>query len=385
MDFKIDPPSGHANSYYDVKFDVQFNGTERAEIMFVNKTTGKQIEIVATNAGYIQNNILIVKNDSTAEGYISLFSDKMNSELDNFSNIDITCHITSLLGDKNSKEKSTATFYNEDKSLDRDIIPFELVLDTNFVDVQHSVPLMMNIISEEEKKYEIVIKSAISTLPVCMFEVLARKGETKVCLPSPIIYSDLNLKNNIDHTYQLHYVKYQGLTPEGYVNRINIPITDTHLEFRRGEIQLEPQNRLSPDGSELSKDFVLSDRYFVHTYKEFSSFGRRNENLEIICNLARFTHEVQEMRENNKIPLANQADEREVGKVEKHRAMIRQEAYKKDTNKFFVHHNPDAKKRNFLNRVTPSIIGKSSKFVDPKLAGHPIKSSDCGCKRKKHA
>ena len=91
------------------------------------------------------------------------------------------------------------------------------------------------------------------------------------------------------------------------------------------------------------------------------------------------------MRSNSRIPLANQADEREVGKIEQNRAMLRKEAHKKETNKFFVHYNPNAKKRDFLNRIAPSIVSDSSKPLDPRLSSRSMKTSDCGCKRKKHA
>ncbi len=59
----------------------------------------------------------------------------------------------------------------------------------------------------------------------------------------------------------------------------------------------KPQTRNGPTGKPLSLDFVLSDRYFVHTWKDYSAFGNTlNYSKQRLSIATRFLHEGQDMK-----------------------------------------------------------------------------------------
>lgn len=269
IEFQINPISGHSFSYLDVQFFVKFLQSD-ARIEIFNETTKEQLDILSVSSGRIENEkTIIVKNSDSINGYINLFNkDKMNETLNNYQYVELKC----VVSFPENTFESTAIFYNESKSLDSDIVPFDLLIDNPNIDTEHNVPLSMQIISESEQKFELSIKGKTGH-EFCTFQVIAKAGSTHVLLPSEIIWSDTKHNQKINKMYQIYWCKPEGIDHMGMRGRKYIPIKNTNITLIGNNMLPMPQFRKSPTGTDLPPDFVLSSRYFVPTWKGFTSLG----------------------------------------------------------------------------------------------------------------
>ncbi len=296
--FFLDPPSGHADSYTDVQFVVEFDKAERAEIKIFNQSNEEQLEILSVNSGrIIDENIAVSKNVSSIEGHINVFNrDKMNVGLKNFVSVDIRCEAHLTRGGETVVEKEVFVFYNESKSLDSEIIPFDLEFHDKTVDIPNQIPLRMTVVSDVEKRYELCIRSQDSKHK-CTFEITTQVGSTLVEIPATVLYSDLSLKSSNIHPFHVYWVKFEGVDYQKFMNRKYVKLPDSRLFFKRGPVNLQAQKRAGPTGKPLPQSFILSDRYLVHTWKEFSAFNKKtSHNMIKMRRLSAFLHEAQGMQ-----------------------------------------------------------------------------------------
>lgn len=286
-DFRIEPQSGYADSYLDVKFIVRFDAAEESRIELQNLTSGQQLEIVSISKGVIQaGTTAVIKGASSVEGYFNLFNrDKMNQGLGVLPYVDIVCRTSQRSGDKEVKTERTTRFYNESMSLDASVAPFDLIVQNPKLDLASNEPLRIDVVADSEKKYELCIMSA-DRKRKCTFEVVARPGKTSVVLPSEVIWNDCELRSPGGVDFQVYWVKFEGIDQNRMRNRKYVPLANTQLSFTTRRMMPKPQQRLGPTGQALSEDFVLSDKYFVHTWRHFSSLG----NLPMYHSNARQTH-----------------------------------------------------------------------------------------------
>lgn len=301
MKLEITPSSGHADSYFDVTFKLSMpQSVDRVEVKIKNTSSNEDIKIIGVNYGFIKGEyIAVFKNAQKLEGYFNIFNkDRMNKKFNIYKSVDLVFEINITNGNEEYTEQRSISFYNESKSLDAEIVPFDLIVQNPSVNIVGHEPLKLDIVSDIEKKYEICIKSDDNSL-MCCFSVLASKGRTKIEVPSEIIYADLELdkKENRRKKFKFYSIKKEGITFAKFVNRKYIPIHNSNLSFVFPETMMpEPTKRLDVLGNNLSKDFVLSDRYLVHTHKDYSSFGEKTSfNDRKLKYLTRFFFEAQNM------------------------------------------------------------------------------------------
>lgn len=365
MIFKLDPPSGHANSYLDIKFQIEMESSEYTEIEIINLHNKQKIEILGVSNGFIKNETTIVaKNISSIEGYINIFNrDKMNSGLENIASINIKAVAKITINGEVKEESSVLTFYNESKSADSEIIPFDFQVN-NTVNLDSDRSLVINARSTVSRKYELCIKHEYSSYH---FNIYAIAGNNTVNIPISVLYYELDISKS--PTFDLYWVKFEGLGYSKVMNRKYIKIPDSNVTFSGKKVRIYPQPRLGPAGEILPKTFVLSDRYFVHTYRDFSGLGGEGINPVRVKKLNFFMHESQDMQIPGLI-------------LSKENTLLRQEQIqeKLTTNKTNV------KQKSFLENFTNNYIrqntgsvttfGLSSKQqLTPNQGG-------CGCSRK---
>jgi len=201
------------------------------------------------------------------------------------------------------------------KSLDNTIIPFDLVIDNSQIDMKNNIPLSMHIVCDAERKYELCIKDEDNTAR-CTFEVITKEGCTDILLPSEIIWSDLRLSQNYDKIFRLYWVKFEGKDHMNFVNRTYVPIDNGRITFNDNKIMPQSQRRLSPTMSDLPRDFILSHRYFVPTWKDFSGFNMDNLNYNAMSYQIRFLNEIQDKEQQVQSFGANE------GEIETQRAIF---------------------------------------------------------------
>lgn len=301
INFRLDPMSGYADSYLDIKFTAKFDMTPTSEIRIYNDTTGSNLEILSVSHGYIASETLaIVKNSTQIEGYINLFNkDKTNSGLRSFVGVDIRCEVISYNddGEKIETQQRSVTFYNQSQSLDGNIIPFDLIVVNGHIDIQNHVPLKLHVVSDRESRYELCIRTEDGTHS-CTIEVIAKNGTTSIEVPSEIIWSDLELSQlAIMKKFDIYWTKFEGVNHMKFLNRKYIKIDNTRLTFSHKDMIPQATNRIGPTGEPLSDDFVLSDRYFVHTLKHWSRYGGAvmGFGTQRLNKLTAFWHESQNM------------------------------------------------------------------------------------------
>lgn len=299
MNIVLSPPSGHADSYLDITFRIRFDEkVDQAKITVFNDTVNEPLDILGVIGGFISlETTAIFKDSLMAEGFINIFNqDKMNKKLGAYQSVDIRFVAEVTINGEQSTIENVVVFYNESQSLDADIIPFDVSIDNPDLDIASGEPLRINVTSDVDKSYEIAIKSEFSEA-VCNFMVAARKGRTSISIPSEVIYSDLELDRKRSTKCGLYYVKRKGVTYARLMNHVYIAISNSALTFRAPKTLMpKAQTRLSPIGTELGDDFVLSDRYLVHTHKDFSSFGKKTDfHPRRLSYLTRFFHESQDM------------------------------------------------------------------------------------------
>ena len=274
MKFKIQPQSGHSDSYLDIQFSVDLDANEPTTIEIINLTINEPVEIVSINRGVIvEGTQARVKNTTTVEGYVNLFSrDKMNVQLSSLPYVDILCRATT----ESSITEKSARFYNESLSLDGTVTPFDLIIENPEIDSLINEPLRLHLISDTEKKYELCIMNP-NRIHMCTIEVIAKKGKTSFSVPSEVIWKDCNISSPGKQDLRVYWVKFEGIDQFRFRNRKYIPIEGSSIRFKSRTMMPKPQNRLGPTGEPLPDDFVLSDRYYVPTWKYFTSLGQLPE------------------------------------------------------------------------------------------------------------
>jgi len=271
INFTINPPSGHSHSALDVKFQVKTDHTGKIQIEIFNETVNEKLDILSISSGHIkQSKTIICDNTNIIEGYINLFNkDKLNENLHDYASVDLKCVVSS----KSGTEEASAIFFNESQSLDAGIIPFDLVIDNNELDLQHNIPLSMHFVCDSEQRFELCIRSD-DAKSSCSFEVMTKKGRTSVQLPAEVIWFDLQLTKNRNKKYSIYWVKFEGVNHMNLMNRKYIPIANSRITFNCFEMMPKPQTRTGPTGAALTEDFVMSNRYFVPTWKAYTSLGK---------------------------------------------------------------------------------------------------------------
>ena len=296
MKFSLDPPSGFADSYLDIKFSISFKKSNMAKIKIFNDTIGEQIDILGIDRGYIlEENEAIVKNTSSASGHINIFNkDKMNNGLVDFSSIRIRCEVEQKINEETVTETETILFYNESKSLDANIVPFDLVVDNYELDLESNEPLKIEIISTVEREFELCARLDDGSLS-CPFEVSAKRGKTTVHLPLEMLFYDLQLKNN--KTFSLYYVKIEGTTFSRLANRKYVPVGKRFKVDTSGlELTPQAQGRSGPTNKIMDNNFVISDRYLVLCPAKYSDFSTKSKyTSEKLMDLTMLVHESQHM------------------------------------------------------------------------------------------
>lgn len=370
MKFRLDPSSGYAGSYLDIQFVISFDQCDRAEITLLNKLNNQAINILSGNGRILNNTVLIIEKSNVANGYINIFNyDKMNYKIEKMPSIEIFCRVTRYISDEVLQEDSICEFYNESMSLDREIAPFDIQIENQEINLDINEPLKLTIISSKEEKYELALKSVIGNT-MYVFEILSHKGKCSFEIPAEVLSYHLNLSKPGNKLFLLHFVKYEGITPSGHMNRKFIPLANAEIRFH-GTFKLLPQDRKGPDGTDLSKDFILSDRYFVHTWKEFSSYTKRSENIQTVSNMPRLLNEVYSIRKTIK-----QAPE-----TLENKRILKKESYKEMPSKF-VKSSLDFDRKSFFNQISHRVTTKTQ--PQKKIISSEIrKSGGCGCSRQK--
>jgi len=281
MKLILDPPSGLADSYFDVEFTTSFDQIyDQVIIRLFNDITHDQLDILGISTGYVKaGKEAISKNVSEISGHINIFNnDKMNRMFKAYNFIPIRCEAEITHNDQTHKESEIIEFYNENKSLDDTIIPVELLVLSRNLDIINNEDLNIDIIASAYKKIELCIRSDDSSSECCI-QVSCRKGKTSISIPSEFIYYDLNLKENYRKKYKFYYIKYQGTNFSRLGSRQYMLIPNTELEFSLpDDITARPQTRITPTGKLYTGDFILSDRYLVLCPKLYSGFARKTKD-----------------------------------------------------------------------------------------------------------
>ncbi len=396
IEFNIDPPSGHAESCLDIQFTIKFNKSNRAEIQIFNDTSGEQIEIISVSKGVIhKETTIVVKNSNSVEGFVNLFNkDKMNFNLSGLAHVTLRCVVTT----ENSVEEDTFVFYNESQSLDASVIPFDLILDSNEINLERNEPLRMHLVCDSESKFELAVKSLDDSQHICHFEIVAKPGRTDFILPSEIIWSDTEYHKYYNKKFQLFWVKFEGITHMKFLNRKYIPITETNLSFIGRKMKPQAQNRKGPTGENLSPDFILSHRYFVPTWRDYTAFGSVAVNnrtaSEQNVNRIRFLHEMQslEVKELHSVETMSEHNREEITKKRQEIAEImktkaevqadpRQRMLINAYRKVYTKSTPAARTDKSFTRHAP--VRKSPQIQS--MSAPAKKPGGCGCSRKKNA
>ncbi len=393
MDFTLDPPSGYADSYLDVRFIVRFEKSTETEVRLFNETSGAQLEILSVSGGYIvEENIAVVRNADSIEGRINLFNkDKMNKNLRNYTSVDIKCSVVRKIDGQSHSEEQTISFYNQSKSIDSNIIPFDINLINQQIDIVSNVPMHMQIVCDKEKRYELCVMSE-DRRNKCVFEIYTKNGRMKVSIPSEILWSDLELKKSSRKKFSIYWVKFEGIDYSKFMNRRYIPIDGTTLSFNSKEMKPLPQSRNGPTGKNLTSDFVLSDRYFVHTYKTFSGFGDYSESFgkKKLDYLTRFMHEAQSMHKVSESVKTMQLEQHDMS-VEVERALQEQSMADKIHRHKQIKAFPVQKQKEFFKQfqyayTKKHVQGQPQRNLQS-VSERPVATQNkkgCGCARKKH-
>ncbi len=396
MNFSIDPPSGHASSYMDIKFSIKFEKADKVIVKLYNKVTDENIHILGVMSGHILNETdAVSKNTTSVEGFFNVFNrDKMNDKLADFVAVDIECRATFYRGDVETKQSRTVTFYNESKSLDGSVVPFDLIVENPEIDIKHNIPLKLQIVCSEEKKYELAIRSAHGEHNY-QFEVMTKKGMLDLVIPSELLFFNLGIKRNPINRFSIYYVKLEGVDLSGFRNRKFIPISNTNLKFNSLSVMPEIQHRQDPIGRDLSDEFIISDRYFVHTFREFSGYGGRlSHSNRKLLNMSRFLFEAQHMNKKSFEPKSLRAAGKPDATKNIRKEMRRSSLESNYQNRFGGKDSSDK----LLSTVSASYARKYSTaksdlaVPESRKAGRQVnvlgkpakKSGGCGCARKKN-
>jgi hypothetical protein len=376
MRFRLDPPSGHADSYLDIRFIVDFDRSDKAEVTLYNNTLNQPLEVLAVSHGFIlDGKIATIRNGTSIEGFINIFNrDKMNSALKNYTSIDVRCELKLFNKDELTEHMFVETFYNESKSLDASVLPFDIVLHNPEIDLATNQPLRLSFVSSQERFYELCLMDEQENR-ICTFDVVAKQGKTDFVLPSEIIFSDLGVSSLAKPrtTFDLFWTKFEGVDYSKFANRKRIRIPDCRITIIGTSMMPRPQQRMGPI-EELPSNFVLSDRYFVHTYRDFSGFGAKNFDSLRMKRLTFLHYEALDMNQNNMIPTNAEGNIINIlseDRMMQHRGRIKT---------FGV-----SKQKNFLSMFTP-VFAKhgtgSTRITSPQKQPQTQPGGCAGCGRK---
>lgn len=395
IEFNIDPPSGHAESCLDIQFTVKFDRSDRAEIEIFNDTSGEKLEILSVSKGVIQRETtIVVKKSNSVEGFFNLFNkDKMNFNLAGLTQVNLRCTVKTDF----AVEEETFVFYNESQSLDSTIIPFDLILDNNEINLDRNEPIRMHLVCDSESKFELAIKSLDDSQHICHFEIVAKPGRTDFILPSEVFWSDVEYHKYYNKKFQIFWVKFEGITHMKFLNRKYIPIAESNLSFIGKKMTPQPQDRIGPTGSILPADFILSHRYFVPTWRDYTAFGSLAFTNKIASeqnvNRIRFLHEIQslEMRDNQTVESMSEKSREEVANKRREMAEVmrsKSEVQSDPRQRMLINAYRKAySKRLPAPRTDKSFVRRTPVRKSPQMQtmSAPAKKGGCGCSRNKNA
>jgi hypothetical protein len=353
---------------------VEFEKADKVEIRLFNEEANQPLEILAVSYGFIvDETIAVIKNSSSVEGFINIFNrDKMNSAFAQHSSINVRCEATIYRNEKKEIIESVVTFYNESKSLDWEVIPFDIQVNNPEIDLSQNQPLRLTLICDTPKHFELTLRSERGSKS-CSFEVDTKPGQTNVAVPCEVLAFNLELnKAKNRHRFNLYWTKFEGLDYSKMMNRKFVKIPDSSVSLIGRQIMPKPQTRLGPIG-ELSEDFVLSDRYFVHTFKDFSGFGSKLFDSIKMKRLTVFMHEAQDMGD---------MDERQSKRAEHMGSTLAEEKLR---NSPHVNALGISKKKRFLETFSP-VFNKQMTTAEANapIVARQVRTGGCaGCGRKK--
>lgn len=283
----FDPPSGYVETLTDVRFRVEFPPSAQATVTFTNQISQKPVEVLlSTNGSVLGGEKVVVRDTHFAEGFLNLFQSKQDvRQLSHFASIDFVCKLERVEKAESTPtvETQTINFFNESMSLDGNVLPFDMAVEDPIIDVQSNQPLRLVISAQNEAKYQLAIMS-VSEQYKFPFQIRTRQGKFSIEVPIAILFHELALPKSHGQRFQLFWLKHEGRSTSGLTTKRFIPIPNCQVEFIRPNLCLDPQVRLGPLGLPLGDNFVLSDRFFVPTFEEFTGFGayKRISKRELI-------------------------------------------------------------------------------------------------------
>ena len=226
-------------------------------------------------------------------------------------------------------DDKTITFYNESQSLDADIVPFDIIVRNNIIDLSKKETLVFDLVSRTLRKYEICVKSQDESVS-CTIEISSKLNKTTIEVPWELLYHDLNLKVNKNKQFQIYYVSIKGTNLSRLANRQYIPLESCKIKFIIPEyLTLSPQSRNGPV-SKSSNNFIVSDRYFVLCPKEYSGFAKKSEFAkEKLMDLTMLINEGQHMETLSKQIKRFSTDKEVSSKIQNTQKVIQHSRYNK--------------------------------------------------------
>src|SRR3990167_3428795 len=223
MIIKLDPSSGYDNSYYDVRFFLTLNKKidTNFKLSFINRNVSRKLEILAISKGFIDSaGVAHIDSCRTVDGYINLFNDdKMNKELARFHKVEIEC----IVETKDETINEIATFYNESYSTDQEIIPFQIFLENDTIDLSKSQPLRFFVLADAERSFHISLESLDNTLSTD-FYILTKNGKISFEIPPEILHYELSLYKMKHLDFQFCYLKRHGVNYNNTINEKKIVV-----------------------------------------------------------------------------------------------------------------------------------------------------------------
>jgi len=208
-----------------------------------------------------------------------------------------------------------------------------------------------------------------------------------------LLVHDLQLNKAFTKKFDIYSTRFEGIDYSGFMNRKRIRVPNTELRFVIGSCMPQKQGRLDPVGRTLSQDFVLSDRYFVHTEKEFTELAAFTKMPEKRMSLfTRFIHEAQHMQVAAKIEKSKKEMEKKDSGITK--SDITKAIGRESIKSNFLRSVKDIPQhRELLTSLSSVYAAKSSQsrlnYKGVKIPtaetfnAAPAKKGGCGCSRNK--
>lgn len=299
MGLSINPSSGHDNSYYDLNFVLTFKNKPTSDftISVWNRTIHQKLNILATSEGHIDGEGDIHSPPcSRIEGYINLFNDdKMNVQLEGHPSV----RLEWLIKNKDDEWTEDIVFYNQSYSSEESVIPFDLSIEKKEIDLSQCEPLAFSVEADDQRSFHLVVESLDSTLSYD-FYVFTKNGKIDLQIPVEILHHELSLYKAVEQTFRICYMRTHGISYVNVMNEKRVPIKGTEFKFIN-HFQLIPQTRFDPIGRELSyNQFLLSDRYFVPTHKDFSFLNRMHESEDKSARIKQMQNELLHLQKTKK-------------------------------------------------------------------------------------